>query len=183
MSYPGVALSVCKLHFLSFDWVQGDFHWRHLSTPWGCGSVEGVPAGDSTELQCWALSIWKNIFEGHLWKSGLFWVFLTCVRHSRVISLTRQRVFGLESSRSAGDLSATWLMPLAECWCHLRESALLRAHTKCWEVSLEGNSLFMDLVSNLLLGFCLQRCWTVPKGVFSAGSRHSSTQGCNFPAE
>lgn len=72
--------------------------------------------------------------------------------------------FGLESSRWAGDLSVTWLMPLAGCWCHFRGSALLRANTKCWEMSLQGNSLFMDLVPNLLLGFCLQRWWTVPKG-------------------
>lgn len=32
MSYPGVALSSCKLQFLSFDWVQGQ-----LSTPLGVG--------------------------------------------------------------------------------------------------------------------------------------------------
>lgn len=183
MSYPGVALSVCKLHFYSlieYRWIFTGDTWANSWVWDSAQNMEGVPAGEIMELLCWSLSIWKNIIEGHFWKSGLFWVLLTCVRRYRGDQSYETEVFWVRIKQ----ISGWFFSDLA----HAFSSVL---------VSLEGLSAAQS--QHKVLGSVIVRefplhgpcfkpiAWLLFAKVLNcpkrshgcAGSRHSSIQGCN----
>lgn len=74
MSYPGVALSICKLHFLIvwFDWVQVNFHWGHMSTPLVWDSSSGrCPSWWNHGIRM----LVSKLLDEHFWRALLkIWV-------------------------------------------------------------------------------------------------------------
>lgn len=103
---------------------------------------------------------------------------------ANVISLMRERVFGLESSRSTGDLSVTWLMPLAVYWVSLEGLITAQSQHRVLGNVIVGEFPLHGACSNPIAWLLFAKGLNRPKrSQVCSGSRHSSTQGSNSPAE